>query len=259
MRMSIDVCFGACVGSPGGACQAEVEEESLLIGTVALLELARAGHRVVQVKEPREAGVHLEFTIHVPTTRRGRPKKENSGAEARFAPSRLYFVSPILAVVCENALKKHPESLLKLIQAGRNKRCRWHQEIQTKRGNSNHSPSSGAMENTAHADLSDELGASVPFSADSDCSDFNGSTSSLFVESTDDDYAHNQAIRMLANVPAEWLPREEMWVQPLPALDSMSVGPTAAVAAVGINHTQAVQKPEMVRISDKPRKTESLS
>eukprot|EP01043_Picozoa_sp_COSAG02_P062240 COSAG02_NODE_8539_length_2532_cov_5.753706_1_plen_64_part_10 len=55
--------------------QADVGEHFVLIGTVALLQLARAGHQAIQVKEPRSNGEYLEFKVHVPTTRRGRPNK----------------------------------------------------------------------------------------------------------------------------------------------------------------------------------------
>jgi hypothetical protein len=91
--------------------EAEAVEHFVLLGTMALLELARAGHWVIQVNEPRHEGQCLEFTVHVPTTQRGRPKKDAS-TTARLVPSRRYFVSPTIATLCEEALEsKHPTIL----------------------------------------------------------------------------------------------------------------------------------------------------
>ena len=105
--------------------RAEVTEHFALIGTVALLQLARAGHRIILVKEPRAAADrHLEVSIHIPTTRRGRPKKDAS-AEARSNPSRLYFVSPAIAAACERALEMADPRLIHAVRLGTLDRGRW--------------------------------------------------------------------------------------------------------------------------------------
>ena len=105
-------------GLLGDDQEVKISQHFVLIGTVALLQLARAGHHVIQAKEPRGEGQHLEITIHVPTMPRGRPRKDAT-EEARLMPSRVYFVNPKLAALCEEALDRHSSALPGLLQEER--------------------------------------------------------------------------------------------------------------------------------------------
>jgi hypothetical protein len=229
-------------GLLGDDQQAKVSEHFVLIGTVALLQLARAGHHVIQAKEPRGEGEHLEITIHVPTTRRGRPKKD-AIAEARLIPSRVYFVNPKLAAVCEEVLDTHSSALPGLLQEERRRNPRG-----SRRGQQ-HQPMrfGSASQKSSHAD-GDALApaqkllpmpphahgpAEPPDLADADLGD-DGAAAAMI---------------SLTDAAVGWLPREESWSEPLPEMEtrnpsssrfnsgggtnSVDTAPVAAAAAAG--------------------------
>mgnify|MGYP005630195881 CR=1 FL=1 len=206
-------------------------EHFVLLGTMALLELARAGHWVIQVNEPRHEGQCLEFTVHVPTTQRGRPKKDAS-TTARLVPSRRYFVSPTIATLCEEALEsKHPTILPERICAARSamqlQYCNRRMRRGQRRGYSDLSPSSATATATNIVDF------------DLDCNDNFSSSSDGGLGCSDDTIE-------LADAAIEWLPREESWAGPLPAMAKSPLGPKAG-ASDGCNYTDDTPKSEMVR------------
>ena len=217
--------------------EAEAVEHSVLLGTMALLELARAGHWVIQVNEPRHEGQCLEFTVHVPTTQRGRPKKDAS-TTARLVPSRRYFVSPTIATLCEEALEsKHPTILPERICAARStmklQYCNRRMRRGQRRGYSDLSPSSATDSATNIVDY-----------FDLDCDD--NLTSSSSGGSVDGGLGCSDDTIELANAPIEWLPREESWAGPLPEMAKSPLGPEAG-ASDGYNYTDDAPRSEMLR------------
>eukprot|EP01043_Picozoa_sp_COSAG02_P063624 COSAG02_NODE_9071_length_2342_cov_2.438252_2_plen_326_part_01 len=208
---------------------------------MVLLHLARTGHQVVQVKGPRKEGEHLEFTIHVPTTRRGRPKK-GASVEARFSPSRRYFVNPTVALLCEDMLKHTLTKVIEFIRAARHSRRRrrdssgqtttpppaaslitalpyttattldWHGEETSDSGDDSLS-SCFATTPTSFADIvsNDELDAVSGFDA---YVDYDGD--SMGAVESGGSIVDTDTFAVLAGANSEWLQTTDLWTKPLP-------------------------------------------